>query len=230
MLSPVLVLCRDVAFLTKPPQSEAVRAHRAAQHAAAQAAPSLSLLSIPWEQQPHKAITTRGQAVPANSDAEGKATPKDYCEGETSNPTWGLIIQLSPPPSPPLKTCVKLNTAVQHCSSLLLFNQHRWRAAKNFHQAPELVLLSCAWPWLTPREQGEDGVGVEQYHFADRRAELLPNSLSSEQGKKSCLQVQVCGNAAGIMAYNGISKWGPSWASHPINSSPPSSLWSQAVS
>ncbi|EOA99225.1 hypothetical protein Anapl_09125 [Anas platyrhynchos] len=95
------------------------------------------------------------------------------------------------------KTCVKLNTAVQHCSSLLLFNQHRWRAAKNFHQAPELVLLSCAWPWLTPREQGEDGVGVEQYHFADRRAELLPNSLSSEQGKKSCLQVQGSGEAVG---------------------------------
>lgn len=77
MLSPVLVLRGDVAFLTKPPQSETVRAHQAAQHAAAQAEPSLSLLSIPWEQQPHKAITTPGQAVPANSDAEGKATPKD---------------------------------------------------------------------------------------------------------------------------------------------------------
>lgn len=119
---------------------------------------------------------------------------------------------------------------MQHCSSLLLFNQHRWCAAENFHQAPELVLLMCAWPWLAPQGQGEDGVGVEQYHFVDRRAELLPNSLSSEQGKKIGRHVQVRSNAVGIMAYNSISKWGPSWASHPINSSPPSSLQSQTVS
>lgn len=144
--------------------------------------------------------------MPANSDVEGKATPEDQCKGETSNPTWRHIILLSPPPSPPLKTCAKLNTAVQHCSSLLLFNQHRWHVAENFRQAPELVLPICAWPWLTPWGQGEDGAGVEQYHFVDRRAESLPSSLSSEQGKKICLQVQVCGNAVDIMAYNSISK------------------------